>query len=764
MNTIKINQLATSNIALTDFFAKADANGVASKSAIQELSNLLKTVDDTEFKGSIAIADVPSGNGWYFASESGTYTNCGGLVINTSNNISIIIISGTFDVFNKIDIPVNITIDTTVIDGSANAVSGNAVFDAINDLNITFDAAPVLDSENAVWSGGVYPLKKDLEDIAINGKSYVDFNSFNYIDGSYINHSDGSIVSNALWRYIELSVDDYELTTTINGGYVVALISYFDADNNYLGYQEKGQSSGDQVFTDLKMIIPTGTSIIRVCVNIDKIISLKVKEWDVANQAEVDKNTADILVINNNLVDPNTVAQNTSDIDLINQESKDNLPFTNFVYGDGFFILASNGTKTANSSWRVVELSVDNYILTVDISGGSAIALIAYYDVSDNYLGYQELGSPSAGVTDSYVDLEMILPNGTTKIIVSTNIDEEISLKLNSYDIATKTWVNNLSDIVKVQTWGDSITAINLYQVGIASELGIETSDVKNFGLASDYSQHIRNRFVSYFTDEVPYRGTATYNVPSLIDRQAELEESFFVFWIGTNNLLNINDVDGYKKMYASAYRDQMFRDISIITRMLPNSNFAIIGGHGGYSTNSDIKQIMDDFDNELVRMYPRNVIDIKSLFSMDYDYLNTFIDADFIKPIVGGTVDINLTDVSWIGDSNKNNSSEICIGTKDVYDKYSVDSLLGNIASCTLLEDNTGIATGSTFLKEYSLVSDLNRDTVTMFTQVFSYEDCLYFSLGSLPRSATDPIHFLNVDLYARAGELIGKEMKKIK
>tara|TARA_R110000868_G_scaffold124531_1_gene329246 strand:+ start:154 stop:2535 length:2382 start_codon:yes stop_codon:yes gene_type:complete len=136
MSTIKISELASSNIALTDFFAKADANGVASKNTVQELSNLLKTVDDTAFKGSIAIADVPSENGWYFASESGTYTNCGGLVIDTTDNIAIIIVSGTFDTFNKIDIPVNITIDATPTDGSLNAVESNGVFDYVKNENL----------------------------------------------------------------------------------------------------------------------------------------------------------------------------------------------------------------------------------------------------------------------------------------------------------------------------------------------------------------------------------------------------------------------------------------------------------------------------------------------------------------------------------------------------------------------------------------------------------------------------------------------------
>jgi hypothetical protein len=157
MSTIKISELATSNIALTDFFAKADATGVANKNTVQELSNLLKTVDDTAFKGSIAIADVPSENGWYFASESGTYTNCGGLVIDTSDNIAIIIISGTFDTFNKIDIPVNITIDAVPIEGSTNAIQSGGVYSytrrdslekSSNTLNLANGANAISDGFN----------------------------------------------------------------------------------------------------------------------------------------------------------------------------------------------------------------------------------------------------------------------------------------------------------------------------------------------------------------------------------------------------------------------------------------------------------------------------------------------------------------------------------------------------------------------------------------------------------------------------------------
>ena len=132
MSTIKISQLATTNISLSDFIIKANADGIATKNTVQGLADLITTIGDTSFKGSIAISDVPSENGWYFASESGTYTNLGGLSIDTSANIPIVIVSGAFDVFNKIDIPLNIAIDATPTGGSLNAVSSDGVHDFIS--------------------------------------------------------------------------------------------------------------------------------------------------------------------------------------------------------------------------------------------------------------------------------------------------------------------------------------------------------------------------------------------------------------------------------------------------------------------------------------------------------------------------------------------------------------------------------------------------------------------------------------------------------
>ena len=132
MSTIKINELASSAISLTDFFAKADASGVANKNTVQGLSNFLNTVGTLAFKGVLLAADAAvTEDGIYVAGDAGTYTNNGGLVITLGNKVVLISITGTQTVFEKVEFPLSITIDATVVDGSANAVQGNAVFDAL---------------------------------------------------------------------------------------------------------------------------------------------------------------------------------------------------------------------------------------------------------------------------------------------------------------------------------------------------------------------------------------------------------------------------------------------------------------------------------------------------------------------------------------------------------------------------------------------------------------------------------------------------------
>tara|TARA_R110002153_G_scaffold164886_2_gene317350 strand:+ start:209 stop:2815 length:2607 start_codon:yes stop_codon:yes gene_type:complete len=130
MSTIKVNELATSAISLTDFFVKANSAGLANKNTMQEMSNFLGTIGSLGLRGVLlANADLVTLDGIYVAGDSGTYTNNGNLIIDVSNQIVLITITGNQAVFAKAEIPISLTIDATVIDGSANAVSGNAVYD-----------------------------------------------------------------------------------------------------------------------------------------------------------------------------------------------------------------------------------------------------------------------------------------------------------------------------------------------------------------------------------------------------------------------------------------------------------------------------------------------------------------------------------------------------------------------------------------------------------------------------------------------------------
>ena len=135
MSTIKISELATSAISLSDFFAKADASGLANKNTMQGLSNFLNTVGTLAYRGVLLAADAAvTLDGIYVAGDDGTYTNNGGLVITLSNQIVLISITETQTVFEKVEIPVSLVIDSTPTYNSLNAVESGGVSSEFNTL------------------------------------------------------------------------------------------------------------------------------------------------------------------------------------------------------------------------------------------------------------------------------------------------------------------------------------------------------------------------------------------------------------------------------------------------------------------------------------------------------------------------------------------------------------------------------------------------------------------------------------------------------
>ena len=126
MSTIKINELATTDIALTDFIAKADVNGLMTKNTVSNLSAFFETVGEVGFKGSVLIADNPTQDGWYLAGEAGTFPNIGGLVA-LGQSVTIFVISDSDTTYSKIDIPITLPLDNLPTFGSLNSVTSGGV-------------------------------------------------------------------------------------------------------------------------------------------------------------------------------------------------------------------------------------------------------------------------------------------------------------------------------------------------------------------------------------------------------------------------------------------------------------------------------------------------------------------------------------------------------------------------------------------------------------------------------------------------------------
>ena len=141
MSTIKLNELAESDLSLTDLIAKADANGLMTKTNVQKLSNLIGSVSTSGMKGAIeSTSAAPTEDGLYPCTESGTYTNFGGIVVDVLGQIVFISVSDSQTVFKEVVIPLDNSfgIDSTPTDGSTNAVSSGGVYYEFNKTDVFY--------------------------------------------------------------------------------------------------------------------------------------------------------------------------------------------------------------------------------------------------------------------------------------------------------------------------------------------------------------------------------------------------------------------------------------------------------------------------------------------------------------------------------------------------------------------------------------------------------------------------------------------------
>lgn len=114
-------------MANTPYYTKAETDA---------LDTTLRKQFGTGYQGVILSTDaLKTEDGVYVAGDTGTYTNNGSLVIDVSNTIVLVSIIGTQTVFEKVEIPITLTIESSAIDGNTNAISSGAVKDLTDHIS-----------------------------------------------------------------------------------------------------------------------------------------------------------------------------------------------------------------------------------------------------------------------------------------------------------------------------------------------------------------------------------------------------------------------------------------------------------------------------------------------------------------------------------------------------------------------------------------------------------------------------------------------------
>jgi len=157
-STVNINELPSGSLVSTNKIIHAASDGLAKTSSMSELASFIEVVTSISFKGDLAMADTPSEDGFYFASETGTYTNAGGLVTDLTEGLNIIVVTNTQTTFEKIVMPLTQPTLSEVTSSRRNiAVNEAAVYDEFanlfENLRYPFARTATLDLDDNVKKG-----------------------------------------------------------------------------------------------------------------------------------------------------------------------------------------------------------------------------------------------------------------------------------------------------------------------------------------------------------------------------------------------------------------------------------------------------------------------------------------------------------------------------------------------------------------------------------------------------------------------------------
>jgi len=233
----------------------------------------------------------------------------------------------------------------------------------------------------------------------------------------------------SIYKYPVLDSKKYILSGDIIGA-STCLAVFFDASNNFLGYQDRATISGQTYkFLHRKLTLPSGTAFVGVSMKDTNILSLSLKEITstVSVRDTVLANTSEIVSIKT------TQSDNSAKLTVLNSTFSaivDEVGFTNF---DNEYYDKTTGNKGTNSYYysRLYPYSNVDLFITTKFQG-SNLAAAVFFNSSMVYIGNQ-LPNSVSGVTISHDFVKVVAPVGTAFIGVTSHKSYLATPKISKY-------------------------------------------------------------------------------------------------------------------------------------------------------------------------------------------------------------------------------------------------------------------------------------------------------------------------------------------
>lgn len=302
----------------------------------------------------------------------------------------------------------------------------------------------------------------------------VDINDRNILNGTTINatsstagkfykYDTGVITTSTgytIYKFPVLDSKKYMLSGNMIGA-ATSLAVFFDASDNYLGYQDQAIiSSQTYRFLNRKLTLPAGTAFVGVSIKDANISSLVLKE--ITSEVSV----RDTVVLNTSEISSIKTVQTSHSTNLaaLNSTFSSVIDEVGFVNYDNEYYNKNTGSRVSHVDYysRLYPIASYDMFVTTKFQG-TLIAMAVFFDSGLNYLGSQ-LPNATSGVTIVHDLVKVVAPTGTAFIGITSQKTFLAVPKISKYgdmpelkDIVASVFASPLFNKT-IAAVGDSIT------------------------------------------------------------------------------------------------------------------------------------------------------------------------------------------------------------------------------------------------------------------------------------------------------------------